>query len=102
MLDRLDREDRLLLMRYICSFAWADHEIRPEERALAARFSELLELGEGEMDQVEAWLESPPEVIPASIPPEKRVIFVEVISSVILSDGEISPEEQELFQKLLP
>ncbi len=102
MLYRLDREDRLLLMRYICSFAWADREIRPEERALAARFGELLELSEDEMSQVEEWLESPPEVIPASISPEKRVVFVEVISSMILSDGEISPEEQKLFQKLLP
>ena len=78
-------------MRYICSFAWADHKIRPEERSLAARFGELLELSAEKMGQVEAWLESPPEVEPTSIAPEKRVIFVEVIS----------PEEQRLFQKLL-
>ena len=102
MLNRLDREDRLLLMRYICSFAWADHKIRPEERELTHRFGELLGLDVEEMGQVEAWLESPPDVSPTSIPPEKRVVFVEVISSIILADGEISPEEQQLFQKLLP
>ena len=32
MLDALDREDRLQLMRFVCSFAWADLEVTARER----------------------------------------------------------------------
>jgi uncharacterized tellurite resistance protein B-like protein len=46
MLDQLDREDRLRLMRFVCSFAWADLEVQPEERAFVRRLIARLDLAE--------------------------------------------------------
>ena len=56
----LPREERLLLMRFVCSFAWADHRVQPQETALIARFVRRLDLDGAEVRQVEAWLEEPP------------------------------------------
>jgi len=107
MLDDLDRRQRLDLMKFVCSFAWADLEIRQEERDFVARMVDRLHLDAEERDRVKGWLEVPPppeSVDPTSIPREHRKIFVEAIEGVIASDGEISPEEREnlsLFQDLL-
>ena len=37
MLKNLSREDRLQVMRFVCSFAWADLEVQKEEREYIAR-----------------------------------------------------------------
>ena len=58
MLGQLDRAERLRLMKFVCSFAWADLEIRPEERAFVARLVRRLELDPDERRRVESWLES--------------------------------------------
>jgi fatty-acyl-CoA synthase len=44
MLDQLDRRDRLRLVEFVCSFAWADLEIKPEERVFIARLIRSLDL----------------------------------------------------------
>ena len=31
-MQSLSREDRLSLMRFVCSFAWADFEVQDQER----------------------------------------------------------------------
>ena len=46
MLDQLDRSDRLRLVEFVCSFAWADFEIQPEERDFIAQLIRRLELGD--------------------------------------------------------
>ncbi|MCC6527150.1 MAG: TerB family tellurite resistance protein, partial [Polyangiaceae bacterium] len=33
MLSKLSKTDRMRLMRFVCSFAWADLEVQNEERA---------------------------------------------------------------------
>jgi len=48
----LDREERMLLMRFVCSFAWVDLKVTVEERALAAHLISRLELDEDEMIEV--------------------------------------------------
>lgn len=107
MLDDLDRRQRLDLMKFVCSFAWADLEIRQEERDFVARMVERLHLDAEEVDRVKGWLEVPPapeSVDPTAIPREHRKIFVEAIEGVIAADGEIAPEEREnlhLLQDLL-
>ena len=107
MLSRLRRKDRLRLMKFVCSFAWADLEIRPEERAFVARMVGRLELDDDDKRRVAEWLEVPPSpdsIDPTLIPAEHRRVFLEAIEGVILSDGEVSPEEHEnltLFEKLL-
>ena len=107
MLDRLDRRDRLRLVEFVCSFAWADLEVRPEERAFISGLIRRLDLGEAEDLQVQQWLDRPPRIDnldPTSIPKEHRRLFVEAIEGLIASDGEIADEERdsfEIFQQLL-
>lgn len=107
MLDQLDRRERLRLVEFVCSFAWADLEVRPEERAFISRLIRRLGLDDEEDLQVQQWLERPPsadEVDPTAIPPEHRRLFVESIEGLIASDGEIAEEETEsleVFKQLL-
>ena len=95
-------------MKFVCSFAWADLEIRPEERSFVARLISRLDLDPSEALQVAAWLDLPPEpegVDPTRVPLEHRELFLESVEGVIHADGEISPEEREnltLFRHLLP
>jgi hypothetical protein len=107
MLDQLDRRDRLRLVEFVCSFAWADLEIRPEERVFISRLIRRLGLDEDEDLQVQRWLDRPPsldEIDPTSIPAAHRRIFVESIEGLIASDGEVAAEESEtleIFKQLL-
>jgi uncharacterized tellurite resistance protein B-like protein len=108
MLEALDRTERLRLMKFVCSFAWADLEIRQEERDFVARLIERLELGADEARQVQGWLKLPPRpesVDPTEIPAEHRRLFIDEIRGVIESDGRVSDEEREnldLLKMLLP
>jgi Tellurite resistance protein TerB len=98
MFDQLSRPQRLQLMKFVCSFAWADLEIRPEERDFVARMMERLELDPEERRRVRRWLDRPPapdSVDPASIPDSHRKLFLEAIEGVIAADGVIAPEESE-------
>ena len=98
VLDDLDARQRLLLIKFVCSFAWADLEVRAEERTFVARLVDRLELDEGERQQVNAWLEVPPlpdSVDPMTIPPPHRQSFLAAIEGVVAADGEISTEERE-------
>ena len=100
MLERLNQRERMRLMKFVCSFAWADLEIRPEERAFVKNLIERLTLDEEEQAQVRGWLDVPPEIElidPTLVPQEHRRIFLQEIEGVIESDGEIAPEERENF-----
>ena len=107
MLDNLTSEDRLRLMRFICSFAWADLEIQPEERDFVGLMVERLGLDEGERGQVSEWLQVPPaadEVDPADIPLAHRELFLDAAKAMILSDGKVEQSEAEnlvLLEQLL-
>lgn len=107
MLDRLSSAERLRLMKFVCSFAWADLEVRPEERRFVARLIDRLGLTPAEEIRVHGWLELPPApegLDPGDIPESHRRLFVETIKALIVSDNEISPEESEslaVFEQLL-
>ena len=107
MLKELDRRDRMRLVQFVCSFAWADLEIQPEERVFISRLIRRLDLGEAEDLQVQQWLDRPPELDdldPTSIPASHRRFFVEAIEGLISADGEIAEEERdsfEIFKQLL-
>jgi uncharacterized tellurite resistance protein B-like protein len=97
-LDRLADTERMTLMKFVCSFAWADLEIRPEERDFVARMVRRLELQPDEARQVERWLEVPPapeSIDPSAIPTEHRQLFLHTIEGIIAADGEIAAEERE-------
>jgi len=97
---QLDRDDRLRLMKFICSFAWADLEIQDEERAFVKKLVKELDLDEEEQAKVEGWLEVPPtaeELDPAEIPLAHREVFLETARAMIVSDGRIDEDEAENF-----
>ncbi len=94
----LARDERLLLMQFVCSFAWADLEIKPEERELVAKMARRLQLDDDERQQVDEWLDAPPPLEgldPTRVPREHRVKFLRAVESMVTVDGEVSPEERE-------
>ncbi len=102
-MDELNRADQLRLLKFICSFAWADLEVRHEERSFVENLVGRLGLDDEDRAKVEEWLTIPPSpeaVDPATIPLDQRKIFLNSIEGVILSDGEIAPEEHENFALL--
>jgi len=107
MLLDLSPADRLRLMQFVCSFAWADLEVRPEERAFVRELVQRLGLGPDEEIRVQQWLEVPPEpesLDPTQVPRAHREAFVQAIEGLIESDGEVAQEEREslaLFKQLL-
>ena len=97
-MDQLNREDRLRLVKFVCSFAWADLEIRPEERSFVDQIVQSLELSDEDQSKVEGWLAVPPNpetVDPTRIPLAQRKLFLDSIEGVIVSDGEVAPKERE-------
>ena len=103
MPTQLDHEDRLRLMKFVCSFAWADLEVRDEERQFVRRLMKRLELNPAEKKQVEAWLEVPPpaeELDPADVPRAHRQLFVDTARAMIASDGVIAANEREALSLL--
>ena len=106
MLDQLSRDDRLRLMKFVCSFAWADLEIQPEERTFVAKLIEKLGL-EQDRPQIEGWLKSPPppeEVDPTRVPRAHRELFLQAAKGVIAADDvidEAEAENLELLEQLL-
>jgi len=101
MLEQLGRRDRLRLVQFVCSFAWADFEIQPEERVFISRLIRRLDLGVEDDLQVQQWLDRPPaldDLDPTSIPAAHRRFFVEAIEGLIQADGEIAVEERETFE----
>jgi uncharacterized tellurite resistance protein B-like protein len=97
-LDSLSTAERLQLLRFVASFAWADLEVVPEERAFVRRLVKRLRLSPEEMRQVDGWLETPPDpddIDPTTIPHAHRALFLDAVRDVIAADGKTAPEERE-------
>ncbi|MBI4704325.1 MAG: TerB family tellurite resistance protein [Deltaproteobacteria bacterium] len=107
MLEELSRAERMRLMKFVCSFAWADLEVQDEERAFVAKLVDRLGLNAGERKQVRKWLEVPPrpeEVDPSRIPRQHRELFLKTVHAVVAADQMLAPDEREmldLFEQLL-
>ena len=106
MFSDMNPADRIRLMQFVCSFAWADLEVRPEERKFIGDLVLRLELGADETRQVQRWLEVPPapeDLDPTDVPRLHREAFLEAIEGLIRADGEVADEEREnlaLFKQL--
>lgn len=97
-LKTLSPEQRLQLMKFVCSFAWADLEVQDEERKFVLKLVDKLGLTAEEITEVERWLEVPPapeEVDPASIPREHRQLFLDAARAMVVVDGKVDPDEAE-------
>lgn len=107
-MQKLSRQDRLSLMKFVCSFAWADLEIKDAERKFVRSMIKKLQLDEEEAAQVQRWLQTPPrpeEIDPTDVPQEHRKLFLDTVRALVAADGEISADEREnlaLFDQLLP
>jgi hypothetical protein len=102
-MDELNRADQLRLLKFICSFAWADLEVRPEERSFVEHLVAKIGLSDEERTEVDGWLRIPPNpesIDPTAIPSNQRKLFLTTIDALIRADGEISPEELENFALL--
>jgi len=108
MLDKLSGDQRMILMKFVCSFAWADLHIQDEERSFVAKLVRKLKLDPDEKKQVDGWLEVPPtpdEVDPNRIPRAHRELFLKTMREVVHADSHVDPEEEEnllLFEQLIP
>ena len=106
-MQQLDREERLQLLDFVCSFAWADLRIRPQEREFMKGLVRRLELPHDERTAVDTMLSHPPraeDVDPMDVPLEHRKLFLQTVKQMVLADGEIDPAEAEqldLFEELL-
>jgi uncharacterized tellurite resistance protein B-like protein len=106
-MQKLSSKERLRLMKFVCSFVWADLEVKASERKFVATISKKLHLTDDEKAHVQEWLKVPPrpeEVDPTSIPKEHRQMFLDTIRDVVTADGEVATEEWEnlaLFEQLL-
>jgi uncharacterized tellurite resistance protein B-like protein len=102
-LDELSKEDRLRLMRFVCSFAWADLHVEDKERKLVRKLVQRLKLSAAEAKQVEQWLKLPPrpeEVDPGEVPRQHRELFLNAAREMIVADGEVHPEEEATYSLL--
>jgi uncharacterized tellurite resistance protein B-like protein len=103
MFETLARDERLLLLRFVCAFAWTDLEVRNTERAFVHRLVERLELGPEDASEVETWLHvapAPGSVDPKDVPPAHRRTFIEAVRAMMYVDGEVEAEEREQFERL--
>lgn len=103
MLDQLSREERLLLLEFVCAYAWTDLEIQDGERRFVEGLMRRLNLSEEDRVEVEQWLSiapPPADIDPARVPPQHRRTFIEAVRAVMYADGAIDDEERELFEKL--
>jgi len=105
--DDLSPSARLQLMRFVCSFAWADLEIADSEKAFVLKMAERLQLTDEESGMVEGWLKIPPrpeDVDPNDIPDENRQIFLNTMLEIVGADGVVDQNELEslsLLERLL-
>ncbi len=103
----LDSASRMRLVRFLCTFAWADLDINEAEKAFIRRMLKEMGLDDREQKRVEKWLAVPPlpeEVDPTDIPAEHRQLFLNAILQLVGADGFVDEKEMEtlaLFEKLL-
>lgn len=103
MLDQLSRDERMLLLKFVCAFAWTDLEVTDSEKAFVQRLVKRMSLDAAERAEVERWLHvapAPSELDPSLVPDAHRRAFVEAVRAVIYADGNVDDEEREQFERL--
>ncbi|MEM9074597.1 MAG: TerB family tellurite resistance protein [Myxococcota bacterium] len=98
--DDLSSDDRKQLLKLVCSFAWLDHEVQPEERTFIKKLIEQMNLDEEDRRDAFFWLENKvnaEELGSIDVPAAHRQLFVEVARALIGSDEQVTDDEaQEL------
>jgi hypothetical protein len=103
MLSDLDTSERLLLLEFVCAFAWSDLSVQSEERQFVHKLVRKLELSDADAEAVEGWLREPPapeEVDPERVPSRHRRLFLDYAKQLIETDGVVDENEAELYDAL--
>ncbi len=100
-LKSLPRDERLLLLKFVCSFVWADLEVDDAERLFVWDLVRQAELHADEERLVREWLRSPPsDVDPAAVPVHHRRQFVEAAREAVEANGRVTEVERESLELL--
>ena len=82
MLESLSHAERMLLLRFVCAFAWTDLTITEKERKFVKRLVDRFGLTGEDAEDVKEWLHvapAPSSVDPNQVPAEHRRAFVETV-----------------------
>ena len=99
-LEKLSREDRMKLMRFVCAFAWADLKVADEERLFVSGLMQKMDLTDTESAEVASWMTHPPapeDVDPMEIPTQHKEIFLSAVREMGKADGEIAKHEADTY-----
>jgi uncharacterized tellurite resistance protein B-like protein len=97
-LKALSRAERLQLLRFVTSFAWADLSVSSAERDFIHRLVARLHLDKEEALLVEGWIRVPPppdDIDPTTVPHAHRQVFLDTVREMMQADGDVSEEERE-------
>jgi tellurite resistance protein len=103
MFDALNRDERMLLLRFVCAFAWTDLEVKEREQSFVERLIRRLGLDAEDTAEVRGWLHvapAPGSLDPRAIPLAHRRAFVETARAMIYADGTVDAEERAELEKL--
>lgn len=103
MFEQLSHEQRMLLLKFVCAFAWTDLQIQPGERKFVERLMDRMQLGPEARAEAQQYLHvapSPQDTRPELVPPEHRRIFLDAVRALIYADGSVDEEERSHFEKL--
>lgn len=103
MFDALSHGDRMLLLRFVCAFAWTDLEIKDGERKFVQRLMDRMQLSKEDRSEVESWLHvapAPEATNPKLVPREHRRVFLDSVRALIYADGDVEAEERDRFERL--
>lgn len=92
----LTAAERIELMRFLCSFAWADGEVQPQEREVLERVLGGLRLDAEARAKATTWLFTPPDMAGfdfGAIDPDKRQLFIDQAFAIAAAHGGVAPEE---------
>ena len=98
----LSQAQRLNMVNLVCSFAWTDFDLDDDERAHIRALCRQLNLDAARREQVEAWLDQPPDTDemadPGAIPIAHREAFLEECQRIILADAYVDAEESLAYR----
>jgi uncharacterized tellurite resistance protein B-like protein len=103
MLETMNRDDRLHLLRCVCALAWADGVVQDAERKFVQRLANRLPIADDERRLIDGWLNRPlhpAEADPTRIRPDHRQAFLTLARELVEADGQLDPEERERLELL--
>lgn len=103
MLENLTDDEKLRLLRFLCSFAWADLNVGDPERKLVVDLIRRFGLGDEDSVMAAGWLDHPPnedDIDPTDIPRDHRQLVLDAVLEMVGVDGRVDSMEAESYAVL--